>query len=217
MNHTITLKDISAMAGERLLFKHIDLSVGNREKIAIIGNNGIGKTTLLEIIAGLKEPNSGEIKLFGKHISNLKDYKIYRKDIGYLFQNSDDQFICPNVLDDVSFSLLANGVDRNLAYEMTKNILNEFGIWHLKDEIVFHLSGGEKKLVAIAGVLIYNPKIILLDEPTSGLDIKVQEKVAKLLSNLDVAQIIVSHNENFINKVVDKIFYLTKDGLENIN
>ncbi|ANE35233.1 Co/Ni ABC transporter CbiKLMQO, ATP-binding protein CbiO [Campylobacter iguaniorum] len=216
MSCSITLKDISAKNAGKLLFENISLNAGHKDKIAIIGNNGVGKTTLLEIMAGLRQPSSGEVEIFHNKILNLNDFANYRKDIGYLFQNSNDQFIAPSVFDDVSFSLLAGGMEPNLAYEKTRELLKELGIYHLKDKIVFHLSGGEKKLVALAGVLVNKPKILLLDEPTTALDFAVQSRVSDLLLSLDMTQIIVSHDKEFINKVANKMFYLEQNGLKQI-
>ena len=92
-------------------------------------------------------------------------------------------------------------------------ILERFGISHLAEAVPYHLSGGEKKLVALAGVVVCEPEIILLDEPTTGLDFAMQERVAKILKNLDVSEIIVSHDKEFVSVVADKIYTLQKDGL----
>lgn len=213
MSCTLSFKNISAKIGDRTLFSNLNLNAGHKDKISIIGSNGCGKTTLLEIIGGLRDPDSGEIEIFHNAILNLKEYQKYRHLIGYLFQNSDDQFICPNVFEDVVFSLLAVGVQRNIADKKAKEILKELDIWHLRDKIVFHLSGGEKKLVALAGVLVNEPQILLLDEPTAALDFDMQEKVADLLIKLDITQIIVSHDKEFISRVANKMYYLSKDGL----
>ncbi|OCR93895.1 energy-coupling factor ABC transporter ATP-binding protein [Campylobacter fetus] len=213
MSCTLSFKNISAKIGDRTLFSNLNLNAGHKDKISIIGSNGCGKTTLLEIIGGLRDPDSGEIEIFHNAILNLKEYQKYRHLIGYLFQNSDDQFICPNVFEDVVFGLLAVGVQRNIADKKAKEILQELDIWHLRDKIVFHLSGGEKKLVALAGVLVNEPQILLLDEPTAALDFDMQEKVADLLIKLDITQIIVSHDKEFISRVANKMYYLSKDGL----
>ncbi|PSM52116.1 cobalt/nickel ECF transporter CbiMNQO, A component, ATP-binding protein CbiO [Campylobacter blaseri] len=214
MSCSVSLKNISAKNGEKEIFRNVNLQISHKEKIAIIGSNGCGKTTLLEIIGGLRGPSGGEIEIFHEKIPSLDEYQKYRYLVGYLFQNSDDQFIFPNVFEDVMFGLLNSGVSREEAKKRVEFILKELDIWHLKDKIVFHLSGGEKKIVAIAGVLVTMPKIILLDEPTTGLDFKMQEKVANIIKNLDLSVIIVSHDKKFLGDIVDTIYYLNKDGLE---
>ena len=114
------------------------------------------------------------------------------------------------------FSLLSRGEDKEPAGAKAEKILCELEIWHLKDEIVFNLSGGEKKLVALAGILVAEPKILLLDEPTTALDADMQRRIAAILKSLDVTQIIVSHDKEFISDVASVMYRLTKNGLEPI-
>lgn len=213
MSCSVTLKNVKAKIGDKILFENLNLNLSHKEKIAIIGQNGCGKSTLLEIIGGLKMPLEGSVEIFHEPMKSLDDFRKYRNLLGFLFQNSDDQFIAPSVIEDVAFSLLAKGASNDEARKRAEFMLGELGILHLKNEIVFYLSGGEKKLVALAGVLIAQPKILLLDEPTTALDYEMQIKVANILESLDIAQIIVSHDKEFINKVVDKVYFLTKDGL----
>ncbi|RAZ53018.1 energy-coupling factor ABC transporter ATP-binding protein [Campylobacter hyointestinalis] len=213
MSCSVTLKNIKAKIANRVLFENLNLNLSHKEKIAIIGQNGSGKSTLLEIIGGLKMPCDGSVEIFHEPMKELDEFEKYRNLIGFLFQNSDDQFIAPSVIEDVAFSLLARGVSKNEARKRAEFMLGELGISHLRDEIVFYLSGGEKKLVALAGVLITEPKILLLDEPTTALDYDMQIKVANILGGLDIAQIIVSHDKEFINKVVDKVYFLNQNGL----
>ena len=216
MSCTISLKNVCAKIGERMLFENLNLNATHKDKIALIGPNGCGKSTLLEIMAGLKAPCGGHIELFHHKISNLDEYKPFRRDVGYLFQESNDCFICPSVLDDVMFSLLSRGEDEGGSRAKAERILRELEIWHLKDEIVFNLSGGEKKLVALAGILVAKPKILLLDEPTTALDADMQRRIAAILKSLDVTQIIVSHDKEFISDVASVMYRLTKNGLEPI-
>ena len=216
MSCTISLKNVCAKIGERTLFENLNLNATHKDKIALIGPNGCGKSTLLEIMAGLKAPCGGHIELFHHKISNLDEYKPFRRDVGYLFQESNDCFICPSVLDDVMFSLFSRGEDEDGSRAKAEKILRELEIWHLKDEIVFNLSGGEKKLVALAGILVAEPKILLLDEPTTALDADMQRRIAAILKSLDVTQIIVSHDKEFISDVTSVMYRLTKSGLEPI-
>lgn len=213
MSCSVSLKNITAKIGERTLFENLNLSIGHKEKIAIIGANGVGKTTLLEIIAGLNANFDGDIELFHENVNDPKIYSIYRRLVGFLFQNSDEQFICPNVFDDIAFGLLASGVSQSEAKKRAEFMLNELEISHLKDKIVYNLSGGEKKLVALAGVLVMEPKILLFDEPTGGLDENMQKKLTKILQKLEKSIIIVSHDRAFLECVVTKFYTLTPNGL----
>ena len=211
MSCSLNLRDVSARAGEISLFENLNLNLAHKEKLAVIGANGVGKSTLLEIMGGLREPGSGFVEIFHEKMNGLEDFKKYRREIGYLFQNSDDQFICPVTLDDVSFDLLACGLAKNDAREAARNMLGRLGVGHLANKIVYKLSGGEKKLVALAGALVKEPKILLLDEPTAGLDSKMQLRLVEILSGLDVSQVIVSHDLNFIDRLANSL-YVLRDG-----
>lgn len=210
MSCSLNIKNVSYQT----LFSNITFDVGHKQKIAIIGENGCGKSTLLEILAGLKKPtNYDNFELFHHHINSIKDYDLHRNKIGFLFQDSNDQFIAPTVIDDVKFGLLANGIDINVATKKANDILLKLEISHLANKNPFALSGGEKKLAALAGILVCEPELIFLDEPTNNLNQKAQENLAKLLNSIDKSMVIVSHHNDFINLVVNKIYTLTSDGL----
>ena len=213
MSCSVTIKNLSTSRDGICLYHNVSLDVSHKEKIAIIGPNGCGKTTLLEIIAGLRGLEEGELELFHQPMKALEDFKSMRHLIGYLFQDSDNQFLAPVVEDDVAFSLLASGVSKEEAKLKTAMILQDLGISHLAKKIVYHLSGGEKKLVALAGVLITEPKLMLLDEPTNGLDQAMQLRLIDILGRIDKSIIIVSHHKEFIELVVEKIYELTPQGL----
>ncbi|PID48063.1 MAG: cobalt ABC transporter ATP-binding protein [Proteobacteria bacterium] len=217
MSCSVGLKNLTIKRDDKILHENINLNISHKEKIGIIGTNGSGKTTLLETIAGLHYPIIGSLELFHNKIQNPKEYEKYRHLIGYLCQNSDEQFLSPNVQDDIAFSLLARGIDKKEATIKANWIMDELNISHLKDKIVYNLSGGEKKLVALAGVLVYEPKIMLLDEPTNDLDQKMQKKLKNILNNIDKSFIIVSHDKNFIKQVTHKIYKLDKKGLNPTN
>lgn len=213
MSCSVTLKKVSYKNGGNMLCRNIDLTISHKEKIAIIGPNGCGKTTLLDIIAGLKQKSSGTLELFHNLIESEDDFKHMRDLIGYLFQNSDNQFLAPTVLDDVAFSLLSSGLAKEKAMLKASMMLKDLNIEHLKDKVVYNLSGGEKKLVALGGVLVTEPKLILLDEPTNGLDYKMQLRLVEILKKIDKSIIIVSHHREFIDSIVDKVYEITPEGL----
>lgn len=213
MSCSVNIKNMLIKRCDKILHKNINLDISHKEKIAIVGANGSGKTTLLESIAGLHFPLTGSLELFHQKVSTLDEYKQYRNKVGFLFQNSDEQFLAPQVEDDIAFSLLANGQSKQLAMQKTMLIMDELGISHLKNKIVYNLSGGEKKLVALAGVLIMQPQIMLLDEPTNNLDEKYQIILTNILKKIDKSIIIVSHDKTFIEQIVDKIYKLDENGL----
>jgi cobalt/nickel transport system ATP-binding protein len=211
---SLNIKNVAIKRDGRTLCENLSLNVSHKEKIAIIGANGCGKTTLLETIVGFCALAQGEIEIFHEKIASRENFKNIRRMVGYLLQDSDNQFLAPIVEDDVAFSLLAHGADKNEARAKTDRILNDLGISHLAKKIVYHLSGGEKKLVALAGVLITEPKLMLLDEPTSGLDFDMQLKLTEILRKIDKSIVIVSHDKEFIEGVVDKIYKISPNGLK---
>lgn len=213
MSCSVNIKNLSTSRDGVRLYENVTLDVSHKEKIAIIGPNGCGKTTLLEIIAGLRPLEEGTLELFHQPMRSLDEFKSMRHLIGYLFQDSDNQFLAPVVEDDVAFSLLASGVSKEEAKLKTAMMLQDLGISHLAKKIVYHLSGGEKKLVALAGVLIMEPKLMLLDEPTNGLDQAMQLRLIDILGRIDKSIIIVSHHKEFIELVVEKIYEITPTGL----
>lgn len=214
MSCSVNIKNLSTSRDGVRLYENVTLDVSHKEKIAIIGPNGCGKTTLLEIISGLRAMEEGSLELFHQPMLKTDDFKAMRHLIGYLFQDSDNQFLAPIVEDDVAFSLLASGISKEEARLKTAMILQDLGIEHLAKKVVYHLSGGEKKLVALAGVLITEPKLMLLDEPTNGLDHAMQLRLVEILRKIDKSIIIVSHHKEFIEQVVEKIYEITPEGLK---
>ncbi|MDR0408638.1 MAG: energy-coupling factor ABC transporter ATP-binding protein [Campylobacteraceae bacterium] len=217
MSCSLNIKNISVDIDGIELFKNISLNVLHKEKIAIIGPNGCGKTTLLESIVGLCPIKEGSVELFHQKIGCADDFKPVRHMVGYLLQDSDNQFLAPIVEDDIAFTLLVRGIDKSEAKARTNAILNDLEISHLAKKVVYHLSGGEKKLVALAGVLIAEPKLMLLDEPTSGLDFEMQLKLTKILKNIDKSIVIVSHDKEFVESIVDTIYKISPDGLKRMS
>lgn len=214
MSCSLNLRAVSYKNEDKKIFNDISLNLGHEEKIAIIGSNGSGKSTLLKIIAGLINPNSGYIEVFHEKMNNLKDFSKYRSDIGYLPQDVTNHFLCPTVIEDVIFSLRAKGVSKEEALIQGEEILKELEITHLKDRVIFDLSGGEQKIVALAGLLILKPKILLLDEPTNALDEESEKRIVEILNSIKKSMIIVSHHKSFINNLTNKIYKLDSKGLE---
>lgn len=208
MSCSLNLRAVSYKNEDKEIFNDISLNLGHEEKIAIIGSNGSGKSTLLKIIAGLINPRSGYIEVFHEKMNNLKDFSKYRSDIGYLPQDVTNHFLCPTVIEDVIFSLRAKGVSKEEALIQGEEILKELEITHLKDRVIFDLSGGEQKIVALAGLLILKPKILLLDEPTNALDEQSEKRIVEILNSIKKSMIIVSHHRSFIDSLVSKVYRL---------
>ena len=159
--------------------KGVNLSVNGGEKVALVGANGSGKSTLLLNIARALEIQSGSVNC-GK--------------VGLTFQNADDEILMPTVIEDTAFSLVASGMPLSSAKERAKKILDELGISHLAERSARKLSGGEKRMVSIAGVLAAEPEILALDEPTAGLDPRARRRVIDFLRETEMTVILATHD-----------------------
>lgn len=205
MSCSIELKGVF-YKNSRLNLENIHLNVGHKEKIAIVGDNGCGKTSLLKIIAGILIPSSGDVSLFHKPVKEKK-----MLDLGFLPQDIDEHFLFPTVLEDVCFSLLCSGVDIKTAEFKALDLLEQFGVLDLKNENPLSLSGGEKKIIALAGILAPSPKILLLDEPTNALDKNSSQKLVQILKSIDKSMVIVSHQDDFLSTITSKFYKLDKN------
>jgi cobalt/nickel transport system ATP-binding protein len=216
MSCSLNLRNIYYSNDTQELLDGINLDLGHEEKIAIVGSNGSGKSTLLKIMAGLIAPSKGTIELFHEQIDEIKEFKKYRSDIAYLPQDVTNHFLCPTVVEDVIFSLRARGESQEEALQKADTILARLEISHLKERVIFGLSGGEQKIVALAGLLILEPKILLLDEPTNALDEESEAKIIKILNSIKKSMIIVSHHKSFIESLAPTIYKLSKGSLERL-
>ena len=208
-NDSVTkLEDISfSYTGSDIqVLDHLNLEINKGDRIGLIAPNGSGKTTLLHTIMGLCKPDSGTIKVFGKILNNEKDFLQVRSKVGLLFQDSDDQLFCPTVLEDVAFGPLNLGFSRIEAIDIAEKTLKRLGIQLFEHSVTHKLSGGQKRLVALASVLAMEPEVLLLDEPTAGLDNKVKKKLIHILNSLDISYFVISHEFDFANAVTDKIY-----------
>ena len=176
------------------------------KRIGIIGPNGCGKTTLLHLMVGLLNPDQGELLFDGKTVSNKEDLRALRKEVGFLFQSSDDQLFSPTVVEDVAFVPLNLGFSAKEAKDIAIKTLDELGLSGFEDRITHRLSGGEKKLVALATILAMRPKILLLDEPTNNLDPKTRSHLIEILQGLDLYQVIISHDWDFLSHTTSILY-----------
>jgi len=182
-----------------------------REKVGLIGPNGSGKSTLLHILMGLVKPSGGTLRLFGRRVETEKDFFETRKKTGLLFQNADDQLFSPTGLEDVAFGPLNLGKSPKEAREMAVETLEKLDLHGFEDRITHKLSGGEKKLVAMATVLVMDPKVLFFDEPTTGLDEKTNQRIMSILNSLDISYVIVSHEYDFLARTTQSIYSMA-DG-----
>ncbi|MEA2012120.1 MAG: ABC transporter ATP-binding protein [Verrucomicrobiota bacterium] len=210
-NLLIELKDISfSYPDGTKVISNFNLKLKKGDKTALKGENGSGKTTLLEIITGLLVPNSAEIFVCGKKCCKEKDFQNARKNLGFLFQNPDDQLFCPTVAEEIAFGLFNLGKKRSEIEQIVSEILRKFDITHLKNTITYHLSEGEKHIVALTAILAMEPEVLLLDEPNTALDEKAENRLVSILKNLNKTILVVSHDDRFIEQITNKTIELQK-------
>ncbi len=200
---------------------HASLKIFEGESTAIAGPNGAGKSTLLLIMGGLLAPSSGTVKIFGKKIdgktiSRSKRMYDIRKRMGIVFQNPDVQLFSSTVYDDVAFGPIHLGISEGEIESRVKGTLKSLGIEHISDKHPYDLSRGEKRMAAIATVLVSSPDVLLLDEPTADLDPKNRMEFVGLLKRLGgegKTIVIATHNMDILPEVAEKIFVINREAV----
>ncbi len=189
---------------ESKLLENIDLEIQPGERVGIIGPNGAGKTTLFLLICGVLKKTAGEISLFGVPVVPGQ----FLPEVGLVFQESDDQLFCPTVKDDVAFGPGNLGLAKEEVEARVRAAFAVTDIGRLADKPPHHLSGGEKRMVTIAGVLAMNPKLVIYDEPSSNLDIRSRRRLIDFLHRAPETMLIASHDLEFILEVCDRVILL---------
>jgi cobalt/nickel transport system ATP-binding protein len=188
--------------------------VNRGDRAGIIGANGSGKTTLFHLIMGLLRPVSGAIRIFGQDVRKEADFYEVRRRIGFLFQNPDDQLFCPTVLEDVAFGPLNLGRSAAEAKSIAQKTLTALGIADFGHRVSHKLSHGEKKLVALAGVLAMDPEVLILDEPTAGLDQTTKTRLMEIIQGLGLTLVIASHEMDFLSRMAGVFYNLAGGRIE---
>jgi cobalt/nickel transport system ATP-binding protein len=189
-------------------------SVRKQEIVALCGPNGSGKSTLIEHLNGLLLPTEGSIWVTGRIIGEGKQQDLWR-DVGVVFQRSEDQLFAPTVLDDVMFGPLNLGLSVSEAKEAAMQALIATRADHLVDKLPSYLSGGQKRLVSIAGILAMKPRIVALDEPTSDLDPLhariIEDVICNLRNQFGISVVIATHDMDLAARIADRVC-LVKQG-----
>ncbi|MFH1226637.1 MAG: ABC transporter ATP-binding protein [Planctomycetota bacterium] len=187
----------------------INLSINPGESIGIIGPNGAGKSTLLLHLNGTLRPTAGSITVSGMPVDD-RNVRTIRQKVGMVFQDPDDQLFMPTVSEDIAFGLLNLGLSKDEVRQKTGAILKRFGMSGFANKMPHHLSLGEKKKIALAGILVLEPEIIVFDEPTANLDPRSRREFIGLLSELNQTRIIASHNLEMIARVTQRAVVVNK-------
>jgi cobalt/nickel transport system ATP-binding protein len=191
----------------------VEFGVYPEEVVALVGGNGAGKSTLLEHLNATLVPDDGELVVDGTPIT--EDNKAHaRKEVGFVFQDADTQLVAPTVLDDVMFGLQNYGVPGDEARARAREALATVDAGHLEDRIPHYLSGGEKRLVGLAGVLALEPSVVVLDEPLAGLDPERSRLVAERVRQIHaegISVVLSTHDLDFAAEVADRVCVMS-DG-----
>jgi cobalt/nickel transport system ATP-binding protein len=196
----------------------VSLEVSSGESVALLGANGCGKSTLLKVLDGLLFAEAGTYHAFGELVTeeHLEDEGFsmgFRSRVGFVFQNSDAQVFSPSVREEVAFGPLQLGLPREEVVARIDDVLSMLEITDLADRAPYQLSGGQKKRVAIASVLVMNPEVILFDEPTAALDPRTQQWLMELLAELHRAGktiVLATHDLDVLERVVDRCVVLSE-------
>ncbi|AGT44804.1 energy-coupling factor ABC transporter ATP-binding protein [Treponema pedis] len=209
----VLIKDLSYTYPDgRHALKNVNMEFQTGKKTAIVGLNGSGKSTLLYHLNGTILPQTGSVSVLGEEVCK-KNLNSIRKKAGFLFDYPDHQLFLTTVYEDIGFGLKNLGKDKNATASAVNKILSELNIDHLKDYPPYQLSLGQKKICAIAGILVMQPEIIICDEPFSGLDSRVKENFKNILDDFSAKGktiIFSTHDQEFCYEWADNIFIMNK-------
>ncbi|KPA23608.1 Biotin transport ATP-binding protein BioM [Shimia sp. SK013] len=187
----IQLTNVSLAFGDHPVLHDISLTLTER-RIAVIGANGSGKSSFARLLNGLALPTSGTVAIDG--FDTAKKGKDVRARVGFVFQNPDNQIVFPVVEEDLAFGMKNLGLDKATIDARITEILARYDMTDMREHPAHLLSGGQKQLLAISGVLVMAPQYIVLDEPTTLLDLRNKRRVTRALSALDQTLIHVTHD-----------------------
>ena len=213
-NTLLVAEDLEKSYSGRKVVDKVSFHIQSGEIVALLGPNGAGKTTSFDIVVGLVKPDSGNVLLGTEKITDLKIHQRAFKGLGYLTQEAS-AFRQLSVRDNLALVLEVQCYSAAERKSRTKEILEEFNIFHLKDSMAISLSGGERRRLEIARVLVTDPKFILLDEPFTGIDpvaiIDIQEIIRNLCKKRNIGLLITDHNPLATLSITDRA-YIIQDG-----
>ena len=182
---------------DRKVLHDMSFSIGKGESVGLIGANGAGKSTIMKLLLGLLGPDSGKVLIDGIEVKKETLGDIRAK-LGFVLQNSDNQMFMPTVYEDMIFGPLNYGLPRAEADRRVDEVLGRLGLEYLKNRYNHKISGGEKRMAAIATILAMEPEAILMDEPTSALDPYNRRIVINTIKGLPQTRLIASHDLDMI-------------------
>lgn len=197
---------------EHQVLKDVSFCIHEGESVGLIGANGAGKSTVMKLLLGLLAPTAGSVLVKGREITKDSLAEV-RKTLGFVLQDSDDQMFMPKVYDDMMFAPLNYGLPRQEAEARVDEILARLGIQYLKDRYNHRISGGEKRMAAIATILVMQPEVILMDEPTSALDPFNRRMIINTVKELGQTKLIASHDMDMIMDCCSRVILLSSGSV----
>lgn len=185
----------------------VSFRIERGESVAVIGGNGAGKTTLLLHLNGVLRPGSGTVRVGGLPVAR-ENLPAIRRTVGMVFQDPDDQLFMPTVFDDVAFGLRSRGLAETEIASRVERALATVGAGQLQARPPYRLSGGEKRVVAIAGVLAMRPAILVMDEPSSGLDPAARRRLINLLAGFELTKVVASHDLDLVLDLCQRVLVM---------
>lgn len=200
--NALTIQNLSVSYPDQSdVLNGISLTIAPAERVGIIGPNGVGKTTLFHTICGVIEPQAGEVRLFDKPVTPGN----FHPEIGLVFQYPDDQLFSPSVYDDIAFGPRNMGLESAEVEARVQQAMTLTGISDLGERPPHHLSGGQKRMVAIAGVQAMRPQIIIYDEPSANLDIRSRRRLIRFIQESSETILVSSHDLELVLEVCDRV------------
>lgn len=182
---------VSHRFGERQVLKDINLALAER-RIGVVGANGSGKSTFARLLNGLLIPDEGRVRVDG--IDSRDDVKALRRRVGFVFQNPDNQIVFPVVEEDIAFGLKNAKLPKEEIPRRVDAVLERYRLGHLRDQATHLLSGGEKQMLALAAVLVMEPRYVVLDEPVTLLDLRNKRLVLEVIRGIEQPVVLVTHD-----------------------
>jgi cobalt/nickel transport system ATP-binding protein len=215
----IQLHEVCYAYEDQAALRNITLSVAPGETVVLQGDNGCGKSTLLKLLNGLLFPDQGSYFFDGQEIceKSLKDNRFskqFHQRMGFVFQNADVQLFCGSVEEEIDFGPRQMGLSEEEIARRREDVIALLSIDHLRGRAPYHLSGGEKRKVAIACILSMNPHVLVLDEPLAGLDRKTREWLSGFLLDLKSAgktMVLATHDDELANLLADTIVLMNEN------
>jgi cobalt/nickel transport system ATP-binding protein len=205
----IAVQDLTfAYPGGPVALDHVSFEAVAGESVGLVGPNGAGKTTLFLCLSGVLPVQKGSVQLARLDPTDAAQRRALPTKVGIVFQNSDDQLFNATVFDDVAFGPLNLGCPVHEVKQRVVEALAQVGLTGFEQRVPFHLSGGEKRRVALAGVLAMRPEILFLDEPSSYLDPRSRRELIRLINNLTVTKVVAAHDLEFVRETCRRVLVL---------